>query len=244
MKSILLAAGALACFTSVSFADIGKVTISITRTAQNYFPGEPLDEEETPVSVPYKASITEAAHEAAILAGKNSTRTLTYSTKITNRQILEAMQKAELLTSISGWAIGENEGNLIAYKKNEVSVPVPESLLTSGHTSGGVGTGKEVEKFVASKNTLTETWGQNFTSLATGFSLEGVALAGSATGRSDETVVFEDYNPEGPNANTYTGKYRATFTLVGANSDQFLSGKATVNGTYSGSYTPPAPDLE
>lgn len=248
MKSHIIAAGAFACITSLGFAEIGKVTINLTRTVQNYFVGEELDEDENPVQVAYKASITEAAHNQAIADGKNSTRTLTYSTKkekVTNRQILEAMKEAELLTTISNWAIGEEDGVLVAYKKGEISVNVPEGLFDIGSTSAGVGTGKHVEKFVASKNRLTGSGKTDFTSLAQDFSLQGVSLNGSVTGRVDQTEIAENFDPAPGSTNTFeiVSKYRMTFSLVGASSTEFISGKVSASGSVTDTYTD-APEVE
>ncbi|HSH95709.1 MAG TPA: hypothetical protein VK968_16315, partial [Roseimicrobium sp.] len=110
-----------------------------------------------------KETKTEEAHQNAIDNNQDSTRTETYTPAVErfgNREILQATLETD---DIKGWSLifleSEAFSGLVAYKKGQTPIPVPESMVSfelAGFGPGlesGLFPYKQTETFTAKNHT-------------------------------------------------------------------------------------------
>ncbi|MDF3058837.1 MAG: hypothetical protein K0R17_3052 [Rariglobus sp.] len=224
MKALITAAGLFACLSSAGFAApgivglTGKVTISMKAT----FEDESKDKE----------SKSYEAHELAIENDQSSVFKASWATtsvKVGNREILEAM-----FDNIKGWSLMFVEGSgfegVVAYKKGQTAVPVPEEYLTFDPSENdGVSRGGYTESYSAPADAYNEFLTEHYTNLVSGVALFGVSLSGIDRG------TLKEHFTETPTKETFSFSVGGTMSLTGAGDASFddddlyvlLEGKAS-----------------
>jgi hypothetical protein len=162
MKTILSLASAACMLCSLSYATpiptglAGNITLTGTATVG--------------AGGTYKENKTSEAHETAIDNNQNSTRTESYTApvqKIGNREILQALLETD---NVKGWSLifvnTDGFEGLVAYKKGQPAIPVPEDLLQFSLSGFGgesaLFSHKQSETFTAKNHTLKGTFEQNY----------------------------------------------------------------------------------
>lgn len=226
-KRIIATAALLGCLASTSRADAipgghGALTIALTVIQE--------DDSKFSESKSYEA------HQAAIEADQNSTRTLTYGikkSKIGNRQILEALVEEELIPEIKGWSLiyvlSEAYTGPVAYKKNTAPVAVPPKFFDLGSSYGGYETGKFVSKYTAKKNTLNESSSGTYATFASDMVIATIGLSGIQTTSFSysESATLPETEEGDPVAGPFSFSHKLGGTLQGS------VGYGIVTGTFS-----------
>ncbi len=177
MKTILSIAGlaAFLCGMPLTFAQpYEALSGSITVTARATIAGT------------YKENKTEDAHDLAIDANQNSTRTASRTAqvqRIGNREILQAALDTE---NVKGWSLVfvETEGfeGVVAYKKGQPPVPVSEDILKfrlpEFEGESDFFSYKEVETFISKNQTFKGTFEQTYAAPARCLGIFDLRLSG------------------------------------------------------------------
>ncbi len=169
---------------------------------------------------------TEQAHINAIQSNQNSTRIAKVgirSQRLSNRQILEFV-----LSDIKGWALGYVESELftgfVAYKKGELSIPIPAFTLSFGSETGGNETATSRSVYAAGSSTRTDTEISNYRTMHNNFILLETGLSGVEYGTFNSRTVTKGMQ------STYRHSESRRISLLGGLSDVVFDGRLILKG--------------